>query len=144
MKNHFFIVILLLISSFTICAQIPDSSSKEKTDELFYVVDVAPDYPGGVPAILAFIQSNILYPKEALDKGIQGTVFVTFFVEVDGSLTNIKAARGIGGGCDEEAIRVISIMPKWKPGILKNKNTRVSMYLPIKFDLPKNKSKSKK
>ncbi len=76
-----------------------------------------PAYPGGDDARIAFLVQNIKYPEQAKKNGIQGKVFVTFVIETDGSITNVKVLRGIGGGCDEEAARVIKLMPKWNPGI---------------------------
>ena len=81
---------------------------------------------------------NVKYPKEAREKGIQGRVFITFIVEKDGSLTNFKVVRGIGHGCDEEAIRVAKMMPNWEPGKQRGKEVRVQFNLPIKFVLNAN------
>ncbi|MPM01267.1 hypothetical protein SDC9_47506 [bioreactor metagenome] len=80
-----------------------------------------------------FLRNNIKYPQGARESGIQGTVFLTFVIEPDGKLSNIKVLRGIGGGCDEEAIRIISLMPPWKPGKQFGKPVRVQFNLPIRF-----------
>ncbi len=103
--------------------------------EIFTVVEEQPGYPGGEEARIAFLQTNIKYPEEAKELGIQGKVFVTFVVEVDGSITDVRVLRGIGGGCDEEAIRVIKSMPKWVPGKQRGVPVRVQFNLPIKFTL---------
>ena len=71
----------------------------------------------------------------AIETGIHGTVYVNFVVEPDGSISNISVGRGIGGGCDEEAVRVVKMMPKWKPGRQRGKAVRVSFNLPIHFKL---------
>jgi protein TonB len=71
----------------------------------------------------------------AKESGIQGRVFVTFVVERDGSVTDVRVLRGIGGGCDEEAIRVVQNMPKWSPGKQRGKSVRVQYNLPVKFTL---------
>ncbi len=115
----------------------------QKKDTVFRVVEVPPKYPGGEPARLKFFADNLKYPKQAKENGIQGKVYVSFVVEPDGSVTNIKILRGIGGGCDEEAIRVVKLMPKWEPGTQRGKNVRVQFNLPIKFSLSKEKVKSK-
>ena len=103
--------------------------------EIFTVVEEQPSYPGGEEARLKFLQENIKYPEEAKELGIQGKVFVTFVVEPDGSVSNVKVLRGIGGGCDEEAIRVVKSMPKWVPGKQRGVPVRVQFNLPIKFTL---------
>lgn len=103
--------------------------------EIFTVVEEQPGYPGGEEARIAFLQQNIKYPEEAKELGIQGKVFVTFVVEVDGSITAVQVLRGIGGGCDEEAVRVVKSMPKWVPGKQRGVPVRVQFNLPIKFTL---------
>ncbi|HEY9113120.1 MAG TPA: energy transducer TonB, partial [Bacteroidales bacterium] len=75
------------------------------------------------------------YPALAKESGIQGRVFINFVVEIDGRITDVKVLRGIGGGCDEEAVRVVQSMPKWKPGKQRGKPVRVSYNLPVKFTL---------
>jgi protein TonB len=75
------------------------------------------------------------YPEEAKELGVQGKVFVTFVVEVDGSITDVKVLRGIGSGCDDEAVRVVKSMPKWVPGKQRGVPVRVQFNLPINFKL---------
>jgi TonB family protein len=103
--------------------------------EVFIFVEKMPSYPGGEEAIMKFLLDNIKYPELARTNGIQGTVYVKFIVEKDGSVTNVNLQRGIGGGCDEEAVRVVSIMPKWISGKQNGKTVRVQFILPIKFAL---------
>jgi protein TonB len=104
-------------------------------EEIFIIVEQNPEYPGGDEARLNFLRNNIKYPQMAREAGIQGTVYVSFVVEKDGSVTQVKILRGIGGGCDEEAIRVTRMMPKWKSGKQRGKEVRVSYNMPIKFTL---------
>ena len=94
-----------------------------------------PKFPGGEKALMDYVSNNVKYPEEAKNKNIAGRVFVSFVVEKDGSIGEVKVLRGIGGGCDEEAVRVIKGMPKWKPGIQKGKPVRVSYQIPIYFKL---------
>jgi periplasmic protein TonB len=108
---------------------------QEAPKEIFTVVEEQPGYPGGDEARIKFLQANIKYPEEAKELGTQGKVFVTFVVEVDGSITDVKVLRGIGAGCDEEAIRVVKSMPKWVPGKQRGVPVRVQFNLPIKFTL---------
>ena len=103
--------------------------------EIFQIVEEMPAYPGGDQKLMEFIAKGIKYPQIARETGIQGRVFVGFVVEPDGSVSNVKVLRGIGGGCDEEALRVIKAMPKWKPGMQNGKKVRVSFAIPINFKL---------
>ncbi|HEX2866788.1 MAG TPA: M56 family metallopeptidase [Ignavibacteriales bacterium] len=114
------------------------SSFTEKSlqDEKPYtVVDQMPAYPGGADALLRFISSNVVYPKAAKKAGTQGKVMISFIIEKDGSMSNIKVLNGIGDGCDEEAVRVTKLMGKWNPGMQKGKPVRVQMVLPFQFKL---------
>lgn len=103
--------------------------------EIFTVVEEAPSFRGGDEARIRFLQENMKYPQMARESGIQGTVYVTFVVERNGSVTDVKVLRGIGGGCDEEAIRVIQAMPSWIPGKQRGKPVRVQFNMPIRFTL---------
>lgn len=106
-----------------------------QSDEVYQVVEEMPEYPGGMEAMYKFLSENIHYPAKAKEEGIEGRVYVNFVVEADGRLTNIKVLHGIGGGCDEEAVRVVEAMPKWKPGRNQGKAVRVHFNLPIVFKL---------
>lgn len=103
--------------------------------EIFTIVEKMPSFPGNEHELMEFITRNIQYPQEAQGKGIQGRVFVSFVVEPDGSVSNVKVRQGIGSGCDEEAVRIVKSMPKWNPGEKKGKPVRVSYSLPIVFKL---------
>ena len=104
-------------------------------DSIYQIVEQMPQFPGGESALMEYVSKNVVYPEEAKEKEIQGRVFIGFVVEKDGSIGEVKVLRGIGGGCDEEAVRVIKGMPKWKPGIQKGKPVRVSYQIPIYFKL---------
>jgi TonB family protein len=110
-------------------------------DVIFTAVEEQPGFPGGDGARMKFLQDNLVYPKKAKRDRIQGRVFVTFVVEKDGSISNIKVLRGIGGGCDEEAVRVTRLMPKWIPGKHDGQPVRVQFNFPIKFTLTPVKNK---
>ncbi|MDP2422961.1 MAG: energy transducer TonB [Bacteroidales bacterium] len=118
-------------------AYIPPAVVEKEVEEheIFIVVEVSPSFPGGEADRIRFLQENIRYPQMARESGIQGTVYVQFVVERDGSVTDVKVLRGIGGGCDEEAIRVIKAMPKWNPGKQRNRPVRVQFTMPIRFTL---------
>ncbi|MBR5631598.1 MAG: M56 family metallopeptidase [Bacteroidales bacterium] len=114
--------------------QLLDLATYEE-DTVYQIVEQMPQYTGGEEAMMKYVSENIKYPQAAKDKNIAGRVFVSFVVEKDGSIGEVKVLRGIGGGCDEEAVRVIKGMPKWKPGIQKGKPVRVSYQIPIYFKL---------
>lgn len=103
--------------------------------EIFQIVEEMPSFPGGEAKLMEYVSKNIKYPQIARETGIQGRVFVGFVVEPDGSISNVKLLRGIGGGCDEEAMRVIKSLPKWKPGKQRGKAVRVSYQIPVFFKL---------
>lgn len=113
------------------------SNDKTKTsDELFTVVDEQPTFQGGGnDAFMEYITKNIRYPEEAKQKDIQGRVYVQFVIEKDGTITNVVIVKGIGGGVDEEAKRVVESSPKWTPGKQRGNPVRVRMILPIEFRL---------
>lgn len=96
------------------------------------------EFPGGDEMMYIYLADNIRYPAEARQKNIQGTVYCTFVVEKDGSITGQKVLRGIGGGADEEALRVIAGMPKWTPGVQNGQNIRQQYTVPISFALSDN------
>lgn len=113
----------------------PKTIPQKQDPDVYTVVEKMPEYPGGEEARIKFLVTNIKYPPKARKEGIKGTVFVTFIIEKDGKITNVKALKGIGGGCDEEAVRVISMMPNWKPGMQRGEAVRVQFNMPIKFHL---------
>ncbi len=110
----------------------PDDVEEQK---IYVHVQNMPEFQGGLAAMYSFIGKNIIYPRMAKEIGIEGRVFLTFVVERDGSVTDVQTLRGIGGGCDEEAVRVIKAMPKWNPGKQREKPVRVQFQMPIKFTL---------
>ncbi|MEM9830718.1 MAG: TonB family protein [Bacteroidota bacterium] len=98
-------------------------------------VGVQPEYPGGMQRLYRFVANNLTYPQQARQKGIQGKVFIQFVIDKDGSITQVKTIKGIGGGCDQEAERVIKNIENWKPGYIDGEPVRVRMILPITFSL---------
>ena len=103
--------------------------------EIFTIVEEMPEFPGGTQKLADYLAKNIKYPQMARESGIQGRVFISFVVEPDGSVSNVNVMRSLGGGCDEEAVRVVKSMPKWKPGKQRGKPVRVSYILPVNFKL---------
>jgi len=107
---------------------------KEESEMPFVVVETMPEFIGGKMGLEAFLAASINYPQRAQEKGIKGNVYVSFTVDKKGKVTDIKVLRGIGGGCDEEALRVIKLTSgKWKPGMQNGKPVKVTMSIPVKF-----------
>ena len=99
------------------------------------MVEQKPEFPDGEAALFKYLSSNIKYPAIARENGVEGTVYVGFVVNTDGSITDVTVKRGVGAGCSEEAVRVIQGMPKWKPGRQQGRAVRVAYTVPVKFKL---------
>ena len=112
-----------------------EANNESLEGDVFLSIEEAPEFPGGPAKLLEYIQNNLEYPKTARKNDIQGRVFVGFVIEEDGSVSDVKILRGIGYGCDEEAIRLVSSLPKFKPGKQRGKPVRVQYTLPIVFKL---------
>jgi len=114
-----------------------DDESDIETEEPppFTVVEKMPEFPGGYGAMQKFLADNIIYPRKAKEAGISGPVYIKFIVFEDGSINNAGIERGIGGGCDQEALRVVNIMPKWNPGLQRTKPVKVQMIMHVNFKL---------
>lgn len=115
-----------------------DDFNEEDTgeQEIFQIVETMPSFPEGNPT--KWINKNIKYPVLAQENGIQGKVFIQFVIEKDGSITDVKVARGVDASLDKEAMRVVKAMPKWNPGKQRGKPVRVAYTLPINFQLSNN------
>ena len=141
MKKSVFLVYGSLVFLFCSLLSIDSySQEKDKVNEdsiIFYIVEEEASYPGGLDALMEFLAKNIQYPEKAKKMGVKGRVFVTFIVEKDGSISDIKVLRDIGYGCGEEVIRVIKLMPKWKPAKQRGKAVRQQFNLPVSFNLDK-------
>lgn len=113
----------------------PPPAGTSDESGVYTVVENMPQFPGGDEGRIDYMVKNMKYPKEAVEKGLEGTVYVSFIVEPDGAVSNAKVLKGIGKPCDEEAVRVVSAMPKWKPGTQNGKAVRVQFTLPVNFKL---------
>lgn len=111
----------------------PLSASETTDDKPLMVADQMPSFPGGQEAMYRYIYEKIKYPANAREKRISGQVIVEFIVQADGEITDPLIVRGIGGGCDEEVLRVVNSMPKWVPAVHGGKNVAAYYTLPIKF-----------
>ena len=108
---------------------------KEEENKVFDVVEQMPSFPGGMSALMAYLQKSIKYPPVAEENGIQGRVICTFVVERDGSVTDVRVAKSVDPSLDKEAVRVVSAMPKWIPGKQNGQSVRVKYTLPVTFRL---------
>ena len=108
---------------------------EEDDEEFFMVVENMPEFPGGDLGLMKFIQKNVRYPAIAKEYNITGKVYVSFIVDKQGSVTNVKIVRGVDKNLDAEALRVVSLLPKYKPGKQRGKAVRVMFTIPINFTL---------
>lgn len=107
-----------------------DGSKREYT-----AFNIPPAFPGGIGSLMSYLAENIQYPALAKENNIQGTVAVSFAVMKDGSIGDVQMRKGIGGGCDEESVRVVQAMSRWSPGLVDDEPVKVRYTLPINFKL---------
>jgi len=108
---------------------------KEEVDEIFTIVEEPAAPKGGMPAFYKYVGEKVKYPAQARRMGIEGKVFVEFVIGKDGSISEVRAVKGIGAGCDEEAVRIVQGAPSWTPGKQRGKPVKQRMVLPITFKL---------
>jgi len=108
---------------------------EEIADEVFTVVEEMPSFPGGTEEFYEFVANNLKYPRKALKANVEGKVIVQFVVEEDGDVSQVEVLKGIGYDCDEEAVRVLQSSPDWIPGKHQGRNVKVSVMLPLIFDI---------
>ncbi len=112
-----------------------EAPEEEDVDKVFNIVEQQAEFKGGMQKFYEYVGKKMKYPSQARRMGIEGKVFVQFVVERDGSITDVQAIRGIGAGCDEEAMKVIRESPKWNPGKQRGRAVRVRRVIPITFRL---------
>ena len=144
MKINFIVIFFsLFVFSFCLKAQTTTTSDSTKSDTTYKMVDVMPQFPGGDQALFEFLMKNLQYPSIAREKGTMGTVIVNFTVTTTGEIDAIKIIKSVGDGCDEEALRVVKLLPNFIPGTQNGKPVSVYFNLPINFKLNSS-SKTKK
>lgn len=111
----------------------PEEEEQEDTEEIFTIVEKKADFPGGTAKLMEFLKKELNYPQVAIDNNIQGRVYVEFVVNKDGSIQDVKVARGVDPSLDNEAIRVVKKMPKWTPAEQRGKTCRSRFTLPVLF-----------
>lgn len=139
-------ILIMVVSMGYMSAQSSVTVKKAETDTLktidvFETVDENPEFPGGLPALQAFLSENLHYSKEAWTNGIEGRVLVQFVVAKDGSIDNVNIIQKVHPLLDAEAVRVVNMMPRWQPGKKDEKVVRVKFTLPITFRIPKDELK---
>jgi len=112
-----------------------DVQEEDTEDQVFIVVEQMPQFPGGTAALLKYISHNVKYPVICQENGIQGMVSVSFVINENGEVTNVKAFRGPDSNLEREAVRVVKSMPKWKPGKQRGRAVKVSYTVPVRFKL---------
>lgn len=136
MKTRKNVSLKVALMMFVLLFSFMTSTAQTKKNNMVYdVVEVMPQYPGGQIAMLKYIMENIKYPEQAMKEGIQGRVTVSFIVEKDGRVSNVRLLRSVQSSLDKEAVRVVKSMPKWSPGKQKGKPVRVRFNIPVMFKL---------
>lgn len=131
-----YLFLIFLISSYLSMALLAQGSQDSLPEYgCIYFIEDEPDFPGGDSVRRVFIKSNLQYPDTAKQYHVEGVVYTSFIVEKDGSLTSFQVLRGIGWACDEEAIRVLKLMPNWEPASRRGVPIRAQMFMPIRFKM---------
>lgn len=138
LRNHI-LSLFLLSATLVLRAQdplkeTPGAAVVDKVYEMFDV-QVPPSFPGGEKALMKYLAQNIDFPPAARERNVQGTVVVQFVVRKNGSITDIMVTKPVGGGCSEEAARVVGKMPRWTPGQVNGESVNVRYALPVRFRL---------
>ena len=130
----------VVFSTMSVSVTMADNSATKKTDEVvqeeLWIAEPQPQFPGGDLALREWINQNKIYPQEAIKKGIEGRVIVKFTIEEDGTVTNGKIVRGVDSLLDNEALRLVSIMPKWTQVKFCGEYQQSTYILPVTFKLP--------
>jgi protein TonB len=133
MKKLMILSLMALFGLTTVNAQ--KTVVAEKNQQVFDVVEQMPEYPGGFQALFEYLGQNVKYPEDAEKQKVEGRVLANFVVETDGSISNVKVIKPAFPSLDAEAVRVLSAMPKWTPGMQSGKVVRVKFTVPINFSL---------
>lgn len=139
MKKLLFFLVALMVASVSVA-----QSQENPEKRVFDVVEKMPEFPGGSAGLMKWLSDNVKYPAKAEESGIQGRVVCTFVIERDGSVTDVRVARSIDPLLDNEAVRVLSKMPKWNPGTQGGESVRVKYTVPVTFRLAGDTPKKKK
>ncbi len=116
-------------------AEAPSETESDESEDVCVLVEVCPEFPGGMDAFMLFFADNIRYPQNARKENIQGRVVLSAVIDEEGTVTNVKVTKSLHPDCDKEAVRVAYTMPKWKPGTLMGKPVKCRMTMPVLFKL---------
>ena len=133
MKKMILMSMMAVLCLMTVNAQ--KTVVSQSNQNVYDQVEQMPEFPGGMSAMIDFLQTNLKYPEDAIKQKVGGRVMVMFVVETDGSLSNVRVARKVFPSLDAEAVRVVKAMPKWKPGKEKGRPVRVNFTLPVVFNI---------
>ena len=133
MKKLLLMSLMAMLGLTTVNAQ--KTVVAQKNQQVFDVVEQMPEYPGGMQALFEYLGQNLKYPEDAKEQKVEGRVIAIFVVETDGSISNVEVVKPVFPSLDAEAVRVLSGMPKWKPGMQSGKVVRVKYTVPINFSL---------
>lgn len=128
-------ILMMALAAMMMVSTAAAQTTKENKEKVYEKCEVLPEYPGGIQAMMKFIGENQKYPAEAVKRGEQGRVVVSFVVEKDGSLTDIEVTKHATPTLDAAAVETVKKMPKWKPGTHKGKKVRVQFALPISYKI---------
>ena len=142
MKQKLFFIMFALFATHAMGYAQEDSTTAKTETSVESVVEKQPEFPGGMNALMQYLQRSIRYPAICLQQGIQGRVVVQFVVDADGSITDIQVVKRVNPHLDKEAVRVVSAMPKWIPGMQNGENVRTKFTLPVSFKSGKTKVKA--
>lgn len=132
-RNKYTNSVLVDVSEEPVAVEKDEAIEIKGEEKIPIFVEEMPSYRGGDAERQKFLADNIKYPPQAIETGIQGTVYVQFIVDSKGNITDVKMLRGIGGGCDDEAVRIVKMMPQWNPGKQNGKTVRVLYTMPVVF-----------
>ena len=135
MKKIFLLSMMAVLCLMTANAQ--KTVVSQSNQNVYDQVEQMPEFEGGMPALIEFLQTNLKYPEDAIKQKLGGRVMVQFVVETDGTVSNVRVARTLFPSLDAEAVRVVKAMPKWKPGKEKGRPVRVNFTLPVVFNINK-------
>ena len=131
------LILLSMLAVFCLMTANAQTDESQKSQIVCDLAEKMPMFPGGTSALIKYLSTNIKYPADAEKKKVEGRVFVTFVVEIDGSISEVQLTKKLFPSLDQEAVRVVKAMPKWIPGEIEGKLVRVRYTLPITFRLNK-------
>lgn len=137
------IILVLGLGIFSLASDAQNAATDSTGHKVYDFVEISPEYPGGNEAMYKYLADHIIYPRDARQNGVQGTVFIKFVVEVDGTIQDASIIRSVCPSIDSTALAVVRGMPRWKPGSQQGKTVAVNYTLPIKFVLDSGKKGKK-